>query len=167
MINKKSQFPPQAIVAILGILILLILAPIFKDLINSANCQNEKGDISNLQGLLSSCKGSNIELQNALNNCLNELNKSENKCNRIVQNLTTQYDLELQENKIFLHFEQRFKIFLLILFFPLSLLSINVGLKLNRKHEKFILLIKVIIWALYLIILTVAYKDFFIKFFGF
>jgi len=167
MRNKKAQVPPQAL-AIGGLILFVIFVlPALLNAITSVSCQNEKGEVSNLNGLLASCQNSNADLQNSLNNCLSELNKSQSDCADKVTNVTNEYELKLQENHLILIFEQKFRIFLLILFIPLSLLSINIGIKVNKKREKIFFILKCLIWLAYFIILTVAYQDFFRAFFGF
>jgi len=172
--NKKGQvqYIPIGVAFVLGIILLSALP----SLLNSISCQNEKTEISRLGGLLSSCQSFNGELKNLLNNCLDSLNdcqtnlnKSSEECNKIIKNVTDEYNLNLQENNLVIAFQQKIKNLVIVIFIPIifsisvSLLSFNIKF---RKQERFILfLINLLIGISYFVILIIYYQSFFKSFF--
>jgi len=169
--DKRGQFDPKIIAGILAVIVFIAFISSLNQVIQSTSCQNEKSEINRLNGLLSSCQSSNNELLNSLNVCLNKLNNCQNalnesneSCNKIIQNLTNQYELKFQKNEITLYFQKKFRIFLLFLSIPLTLFSI--GIKFDKNQEKILFILKLIMWIIYIVITFVMYQDFFRNFFS-
>lgn len=86
--NRKGQVDPYTIGGIaLVIFLLVILGPIFSNIINSATCQNEKQEIESLKGQLSSCQNTGQETTGLLESCQGELEKAKQKIEQLQNDL--------------------------------------------------------------------------------
>jgi len=164
--NKKAQDPiTLGIAAFIGIILLLVLIPIISNAFSSITCKDEKNQIENLRFQLAACQGSNEEVLNLLRNCQEELNNTKIECDKKIENITNYYESNFENNPLVIHFEKRIKTLMFIFLIPLFLSLISFEIKLKGRWAKFLLVLRISFWAVYLLVLIVVYHGFFIDFF--
>lgn len=124
MMGRKGQVEIGAIIAaVVGIFMLIILAPVFTEMFDSIGCQSEKSTISTLQGQLQDCQnqvaaekqkaqdaanslgdcqGKLASCQDQLSNCNKNLTNLQEECAKKEQPRTEYYFIKVFSNKIIL-----------------------------------------------------------------
>lgn len=145
--NQKAQIPiDPRIASLVGLAIFLIfIAPVLigvlGDAFNDAFCQQEKGDITNLQNKISDLEQRNQQLEDLLSKCQLEHGKTKQECQRQINQTVAECNTELDKIGFILnHYTINFWIFsislVFVVLFGINLFEIKISF--GKRFDKFI-----------------------------